>query len=78
MMGRREQRKEARPVVKCLSDAGFFPDIEDVLRRRTLRELFATVVAFHQPLLSRQCLAATGAGDGSPSCFFAENFIAFL
>lgn len=77
-MARGEQGSEERPVVKCLSDAGFFPDIEDVRKRRTLRKLFADVVAFHQPRLSRQCTEATGAGDSSPGCFFAENFINFL
>lgn len=77
-MGRREQRKEEGPVVKCLSDGGFFPDIEDVMGRRTLRKMYAGVVAFHRPLLSRQCMEATGAGDSSPACFFAENFIKFI
>ncbi|CAM6081661.1 unnamed protein product [Calypogeia fissa] len=60
-------------VVKCLSDAGFFPDVPDVSGAQTIEALFRNVVQFHNIAenLPKYC---TSERDAS-RCMFPEYII---
>ncbi|CAI5467482.1 unnamed protein product [Closterium sp. Yama58-4] len=65
------------PVVKCISDAGFFLDSEDVGGVRRMRERFREVVQTQNVSLNERCTAAVAPHDHY-LCFFPEHLLPFL
>ncbi|CAI5939577.1 unnamed protein product, partial [Closterium sp. NIES-65] len=65
------------PVVKCMGDAGFFLDSEDVGGVRRMRERFKAVVETQNVSLHERCTAAVAPQDHY-LCFFPEHLLPFL
>ncbi|CAI7907756.1 unnamed protein product, partial [Closterium sp. NIES-54] len=65
------------PVVKCMGDAGFFLDSEDVGGVRRMRERFKAVVETQNVSLNERCTAAVASHDHY-LCFFPEHVLPFL
>lgn len=63
-------------TVKCLPDAGFFLDAEDISGKRTLRSFYHDVVQLQDLTkhLSRDCISRTEPAQ----CFFPQEFIKYI
>ncbi|GJP79224.1 hypothetical protein CLOP_g9477 [Closterium sp. NIES-67] len=72
-----KERGEEGPVVKCMADAGFFLDSQDVGGVRRMRERFRAVVATQNVSLNAHC-TATVALEDHYLCFFPEHLLPFL
>ncbi|CAI5490767.1 unnamed protein product [Closterium sp. Naga37s-1] len=76
--GEEERVMEGRGgVVKCMGDAGFFLDSEDVGGVRRMRERFKAVVETQNVSLHERCTAAVAPQDHY-LCFFPEHLLPFL
>ncbi|XP_037436333.1 pectin acetylesterase 9-like isoform X1 [Triticum dicoccoides] len=66
-----EERLRGTAMVKCMSDAGFFLDVDDISGRNTVRSFFNGVVDFQgvQKNLNKNCSDST---VKSYQCFFPQ------
>ncbi|CAL0316002.1 unnamed protein product [Lupinus luteus] len=63
--------------VKCMSDAGFFLDVEDISSKYTMRNIFKGVVELHEAKknLNTKCTSALQSPD---LCFFPQYALKYI
>lgn len=81
-LGRGRFSSVGAPVVKCLSDGGFFLDTRNVLDQWAFRPVFNAVLSLHRPVLSDRCLKAHKqswqARSVNSTCYFAEKLLPYV